>query len=147
MFQAPGENISQFVDRLQIALEKQMQNPEARNDALISVLQTNTIPSCGQAIATLPKRPKPTLGDIIEVCMQIPLDPIPPSPRKMGSHAFPNFSKETPGTSAPPTPPRKCFNCGEMGHFAKNSPRKSIKTITNPTHPRDSVAGNNMGNI
>lgn len=141
MRQMPGENISQFAKRLQVTLEKEMPNMEARNDALISILRTNTIPACRQAIMSLPRRSKPTLGDILEVCMQVPPDPIPPNTRKSGTQAF------SAGVSVPSTLPRKCFNCGELGHFAKNGPKKTVKPSANPTPSRESFAGQVTGNI
>lgn len=145
MMQMPGENIAQFVKRLEEALTKEFEDPVSRTNTLISLLRSNSSKACRQEIATLPKRPKPTLGDIIEVCMPIPPDPIPPpfNPKKH----LQNFPT-TAAVPVPPVPERRCFNCGKTGHLIKNCPfpPKTPKTPKNLPSPLDSFPGTAAGN-
>lgn len=77
MTQEPGEDICQFVQRVQSLVERQVSDKKARQESIISVVRNNANEACRQAIRTLPRQSPPTLGEIIEACMDIPSEVVP----------------------------------------------------------------------
>lgn len=142
IFQGPQENFLQFVERLTIAVEQQEEDEMARERLVTALAFKHANAVCKQAMLTLPRNPKPTLQDFIEVVadiapLMVPAKPERPErqdPRKKIHAAFtaehqpPSAGQRTARTPRFQRKPSKgaadgqCALCGRGGHWWKNCP-------------------------
>lgn len=128
--QEPGENFCQFIERLQAAVERQVDNDLAWENLVTSIANVNANGRCRQKIESLPPKPKPTLEQMTEVCFELESDPVGMVPPPPSQQVQKKKTIAPVGVAPPPkTPqaPRRCFNCGDTSYFAKNCqkpPRK-----------------------
>ncbi|TRZ20422.1 hypothetical protein HGM15179_006693 [Zosterops borbonicus] len=71
IFQGPQENFLLFVERLTIAIEQQEEDEAARQQLVTSLAFKHANQVCKQAMLTLPRKPKPSLQDYIEVVTEV----------------------------------------------------------------------------
>lgn len=118
--QEPGENFCEFVKRLRTAVGRHVKSEVAQKEIITSLVRVNANEACIHKIEALPPDPKPSLEQMVEVCMEIAPEPIPtPSLKKIPGKA----SITVAAICQAQAPPRKCFNCGDPSHFIKNCPK------------------------
>lgn len=139
--QKPGEDICQFVRRVQTLVERKIKDKEARQETIISIVSSNANPACRQTILALPRHLPPTLDEILEACMDCPTEPI----HQLSSRF--NFKKKdkpvetlitqqqqgTKSGTMKGTQAVRCFFCNGFGHISKYCPKK----IGNNANSRD----------
>lgn len=66
-----------------MVVEGRVDNEVARAELITSVVRVNANARYRQKIESLPLKPKPTLEQMIEVCLELepdPVEPVPPPP-------------------------------------------------------------------
>ncbi|XP_054825964.1 nuclear receptor-interacting protein 3 [Eublepharis macularius] len=101
--QKATEPYTDFVNRLQEALKRQVDNAAAREELLIRLAKENATSECRRVITGLGKNPE--LADMIRACQDI------------GSSSHQAFLLAA-ALHQGGKPGGKCFNCGNPGHFA-----------------------------
>lgn len=115
--QGPQETFMDFVDRLQSAIEKQVENLTLREDMLKELAKANANESCKRIINALPFHPPPTLQQMIETCTRATNTEQHDTQMKRGGIPPPVT------VLAPAQQQNKqdwmCSRCGKKGHTAK----------------------------
>ncbi|TRZ10835.1 hypothetical protein HGM15179_016267 [Zosterops borbonicus] len=141
IFQGPQENFLLFVERLTVAVEQQEEDEVARKKLVTSLTFKHANQVCKKAMLTLPRNPKPTLQDYVEVVTEIvPLmtsgKPERLEHRKKAVHAAAaatSTSRQDNAAVTPKTPrqgrhpsrstaDRPCALCGKRGHWWQACP-------------------------
>ncbi|TRZ05724.1 hypothetical protein HGM15179_021383, partial [Zosterops borbonicus] len=71
IFQGPSEHYLQFVEKLTAAVEQQVDEDIARKSVVRLLAFTHVNDVCKRAMLNLPKKPKPTLQDYIQVVTEV----------------------------------------------------------------------------
>ncbi|XP_064267004.1 uncharacterized protein LOC135294964 [Passer domesticus] len=69
--QGIDEPYIKFLDRLKMALEKQIPIDRARQELLKRLAISNANPTCKKALRTLPQDPEPTLTQLVDACNRL----------------------------------------------------------------------------
>ncbi|TRZ10795.1 hypothetical protein HGM15179_016313 [Zosterops borbonicus] len=105
IFQGPNEHYLQFIEKLSAAVDQQVEEDIARKQVVRSLAFTHANEICKKAILTLPKKPKPTLQDHIQVVMEVVLMMTPGCPGRRDHHQTVAAATEAADTPAMmPTP-------------------------------------------
>ncbi|TRZ07499.1 hypothetical protein HGM15179_019606 [Zosterops borbonicus] len=86
IFQGPSEHYLQFIERLTAAVEQQVDEDIAKKSVVRSLAFTHANEVCKRAMLTLPKKPKPTLQDYIQVVTEVVPMMTPARPGKKDPH-------------------------------------------------------------
>ncbi|XP_075276167.1 endogenous retrovirus group K member 21 Gag polyprotein-like isoform X2 [Opisthocomus hoazin] len=106
--QDPREPYMQFIDRLKQALERQIDNTEAREILLLKLAAENANVDCKKLLKSLPN-PNPTLVEMVEACNRIgTMD------HKFEAMAAAFAAMRGSGG------PGNCYGCSKPGHLKKN---------------------------
>ncbi|XP_053795420.1 uncharacterized protein LOC128786271 isoform X2 [Vidua chalybeata] len=68
ILQGPDETFIKFVDRLKEAIDRQIENVEAREELLQKMALTNANPETKKILRALPQDPEPTIAKMVEAC-------------------------------------------------------------------------------
>ncbi|TRZ12333.1 hypothetical protein HGM15179_014753 [Zosterops borbonicus] len=132
IFQDPNEHYLQFIEQLSAAVDQQVQEDLARKEVVRSTAFTHANESCKKAILTLPKKPKPTLQDYLQVVAEVVPVMTPGRPGRRDHHhqmVGATAATETPAMTPTPRTPgqmrqssrgpadRPCALCGKKGHW------------------------------
>lgn len=127
------------MERLTIAIEQQEEDELARERLVTSLAFKHANQACKQAMLTLPRNPKPTLQDYVEVVTEVIPLMTPGRPekqdhrRKSVNIAATADPSSRPDNAAPRTPrparqpsrgaaDRPCALCGRRGHWWQACP-------------------------
>lgn len=119
--QGPQEPYMQFVDKLKLTLERQINSEQAREIILLKLAVKNTSLDCKQFLKSLPPEPEATLLQMIQACnrlgtLQHTTAVTHQAVGQGNANAFATM-KLTPGKQLP------CFGCGECGHICRDCQR------------------------
>ncbi|TRZ12071.1 hypothetical protein HGM15179_015037 [Zosterops borbonicus] len=133
IFQGPSEHYLKFVKRLTAAVEQQVDEDIARKSVVRSLAFTHANDVCKRAMLTLPKKPKLTLQDYMQVVTEEVPMMTPGRPEKKDPHhrtvaTATETIKALPATQTPCTPgptmrpsrgpaDKPCMLCGKRGHW------------------------------
>lgn len=106
--QEPREPYMQFIDRLKQALERQIDNTDAREILLLKLAVENANADCKKLLKSLPNQ-NLTLVEMVEACNRI----------GTVDHKFEAMAAAFAAMRSP-TGSGNCYNCGKPGHFKKN---------------------------
>lgn len=164
VFQGPQESFLQFIERLTVAVERQEEDELAREKLVTSLAFKHANQLCKQAMLTLPRNPRPTLRDYIEVVTEVVPLMTPGRPEKrdhrrttISAAAVPDASSQPNNTAVPARTPRPawqpsrgaadrpCALCGQRGHWWQACPlRKEFQEFKqNKGGGGGGVKGNN----
>lgn len=132
IFQGPSEHYLQFIERLSAAVEQQVDDDIARRQVVRSLAFTHANEVCKKAMLTLPKKPKPTLQDYIQVVTEVVPMMTPGRPGRRDHH-HQTVAAAAEATEMPPAAPtprtlgqmrwpsrglayRPCALCRKKGH-------------------------------
>lgn len=90
-----------FVDRLQLAIQRQIENTEAAEILLKRLASENANKDCQEVVKDIYTKPDTTLATMIQAC------------RTVGSET--HWATLLAATLKPPG--KTCFNCGKIGHL------------------------------
>lgn len=142
VFQGPQEHHLQFVEQLTAAVEQQEEDEVARRRLVTSLAFKHSNQVCKQAMLTLPRNPKPTLQDYLEVVTEVVPLMTPGRPEKKdhrrtvvaaaaATEAPTRSTDNTPALPRTPKPAwqpsrgaadRPCALCGKRGHWWQACP-------------------------
>ncbi|KAM9590718.1 endogenous retrovirus group K member 5 Gag polyprotein-like [Morphnus guianensis] len=114
--QEPRESYMQFIDRLKQALERQIDNAEAREILLLKLAVENANVDCKKLLKSLPN-PNPSLVEMVEACNRI----------GTVDHKFEAMAAAFAAMRGP-AGPGICYGCGKPGHLKKNCVATNIGT-------------------
>ena len=119
--QGPKEPYGDFVDRLIVAVERQIEDRHARNMLTKQLAFENANDDCKNALTAVAARPDATLTEMLRVCQNV------------GTHSYKAqllaAAVQMPRQDSS-TPVKKCYGCGGDGHFRSQcttTPRPSAK--------------------
>ena len=98
-----------FADRLKQALERQIENAEAREILLLKLAVENANTDCKKLLKSLPNQ-NPTLTEMIEACNHI----------GTLEHQYETLAKALAAIRGPSESAEVCYGCGKPGHFKKD---------------------------
>ncbi|XP_071585757.1 endogenous retrovirus group K member 9 Gag polyprotein-like [Heliangelus exortis] len=116
IIQGPKEPYMEFISKLQQALEKQIDNVDARNILLLKLAVENANADCKRLLKSLP-RSDPTLVEMMQACNCFGT---PDYKYETTAAAF--ASMQGPGHKFKNAP--VCYGCGQVGHLKKNCQNK-----------------------
>ena len=99
--QENNESYYAFVNRLQLAIQRQIENPEAAEILLKQLAFENANEDCQEVLKGIYTKPDTTLATMIQACQTV------------GSET----QRATLFTGALKPPGKTCFNCGKIGHL------------------------------
>lgn len=99
--QGPTEPYTSFIDRLQVALQRQIDNPEASAELLKKLAYENANADCRKALGTIAKAGGAELADYIKACQDVGTK----------GHEMLLLAQAIQGQKG------NCFNCKRPGHF------------------------------
>lgn len=102
--QGPQEPYSEFVDRLQQAISKQISNGDAAEELMMKLAVENTNVDCRKILEPLVARPGTSLVDMLKTCIIV------------GSTVY-SMDALVAALQKGNKPQGNCFNCGKPGHF------------------------------
>lgn len=114
--QEPRESYMQFIDRLKQALERQIDNVEAREILLLKLAVENANADCKKLLKSLPN-PNPSLVEMVEACNRI----------GTVDHKFEAMAAAFAAMRGT-TGPGVCYGCGKPGHLKKNCVATNART-------------------
>ncbi|XP_053787359.1 uncharacterized protein LOC128781651 [Vidua chalybeata] len=68
ILQGPDETFIKYIDRLKEAIDRQIENVEAREELLRKMALTNANPETKKILRALPQDPEPTIAKMVEAC-------------------------------------------------------------------------------
>lgn len=119
--QAPTEDYSSFVSRLQLALERQIDNADARGELCMKLAYENANSDCQKVLQPIANKPGVVLADFLQACRIVGT-----TSHQMAALASAITTSLLPPSSSSPLPQDvlpvarpagNCFNCGKPGHF------------------------------
>jgi len=113
--QGSSEPYMQFVDRLQNAINKQIENLEVKEAVLMKWVLEKANEDCKRLLRALRN---PSLVEMIETCNCV------------GSVTYKNEAFAAALATALQTGNRACFRCGWPGHFKRNCPERGSQIST-----------------
>ncbi|XP_058040583.1 endogenous retrovirus group K member 8 Gag polyprotein-like [Ahaetulla prasina] len=102
--QGPNESYSEFIDKLQTAISRQISNADAQMEILRKLAYDNANTDCKNLLARLINSPNVTLAQFLKACQHV------------GTHTY-NAEVLASALSKASSPSGNCFNCGKPGHF------------------------------
>lgn len=120
--QGPTEPYATFISRLQLALERQIENKAGRDELIIKLAYSNANSDCQKVLQIIANKPGVTLAEFLELCRSVGTT----SYKMEALAAAISATKASPETSSEAfhiTRTGNCFNCGKPGHF-KNQCRQ-----------------------
>ncbi|XP_029459083.1 endogenous retrovirus group K member 113 Gag polyprotein-like [Rhinatrema bivittatum] len=104
--QTATEPYTQFIDRLQEAIRRQVDNSEASVELLLKLAFENANADCRKVLQSIVARPDYNLADMLKACADV------------GTHAFQMDALAVALQKGQfHTPKGTCFNCKKAGHF------------------------------
>lgn len=111
IIQGATENYSEFLSRLHLAVERQIDNENAQNELLLKLAFENANKDCQKVLQPIANKPGVTLADFLEACRIVGT-----TSHKMEVLAAALY-QTPPLPVSSSRPAGNCFNCGKPGHF------------------------------
>jgi len=111
--QDPSESYTQFIDRLQEAIQKQVENKQDKEALMLKLAVENANADCKKLLQSLRN---PTLTDTIETCNRV-------GSVTYNTEAF-AAAFAAAFASAVQVTNKLCFQCGKPGHFKRVCPQR-----------------------
>ncbi|XP_014114834.1 PREDICTED: endogenous retrovirus group K member 18 Pol protein-like [Pseudopodoces humilis] len=66
--QGATESFIKYIDKLKVAIEKQIETPQAQKELLVKIAMANANQECRAVLQALPLDPEPTIDQMVEAC-------------------------------------------------------------------------------
>lgn len=104
--QSPQESYMEFINRLQEAIQRQVDNPDAQWELMRKLAYENANADCRKVLQSIVTKPEYTLAEMLKACTDVGTQV---HQMNLLAAAMQKGSK----------PQGKCFNCGKPGHFKR----------------------------
>ncbi|XP_015504899.1 endogenous retrovirus group K member 6 Gag polyprotein-like [Parus major] len=126
--QDPNEPYIKFLDRLKLALDRQILLERAKEELLKRLAVANANEQCKRVLRTLPIDPEPTIPEMVEACDRLVT---PGYAANIQAQAFAQALATFQNSSRDPQN-QPCFNCGDRGHWQKDHNQTKRRPFARP---------------
>ncbi|XP_064503473.1 endogenous retrovirus group K member 5 Gag polyprotein-like [Pseudopipra pipra] len=120
--QGPTESYTKFLDRLQSALDRQIENEEAREILSRRLAFENANVDCQRVLQTLPKRETCSISELVRACQEVG------SLTHQSDLLAVALSTQL-RTQQGARPREGCFICGAPDHFQRDCPQRPLALV------------------